>query len=201
MSATAGRLPAAERRKALIETAIGVFAEGSYRGVTTAEIAKAAGVSEPILYRHFACKRDLYLAAVESVWCELRSCWDEAIAAEPEPARWLSVISQSYLSLLSRKSLLGDLWVQALSEASQDEELRKYLRRHIREVHAYVVGILRRLQEEDAVLAERDAEAEAWTMLAGGLLATISRRIGVLRDDDLRRIQAARRCWLTGERA
>jgi Bacterial regulatory proteins, tetR family len=52
------RLPAAERRHHLVETAIRVFSEGSYPGTTTAEIAKAAGVSEPILYRHFASKRD-----------------------------------------------------------------------------------------------------------------------------------------------
>jgi AcrR family transcriptional regulator len=57
---TALRLPAAKRRLALIETALKVFSDGSYRGTTTAEIARAAGVSEPILYRHIASKRDLY---------------------------------------------------------------------------------------------------------------------------------------------
>ena len=51
---TATRLPAAERRLALVEAAIRVFTDGSYRGTTTAEIARAAGVPEPILYRHFA---------------------------------------------------------------------------------------------------------------------------------------------------
>ena len=61
---TTVRMPAAERRLKLVETAIRVFSEGSYRGTTTAEIARAAGVSEPILYRHFASKRDLYLAAL-----------------------------------------------------------------------------------------------------------------------------------------
>jgi AcrR family transcriptional regulator len=65
---TATRLPAAERRLELVETAVRVFAEGSYRGTTTAEIARAAGVSEPILYRHFASKRDLYFAALDRVW-------------------------------------------------------------------------------------------------------------------------------------
>jgi AcrR family transcriptional regulator len=59
VSAAPPRLPAAERRQALIDTAIRVFAAGSYRGVTTAEIAREAGISEPILYRHFASKREL----------------------------------------------------------------------------------------------------------------------------------------------
>ena len=70
---TATRMPAAERRLAIVEAAIRVFTEGSYRGTTTAEIARAAGVSEPILYRHFASKRDLYLAALDHVWSEARA--------------------------------------------------------------------------------------------------------------------------------
>jgi len=71
------RLPAAERRLHLIETAIRLFSEGSYRGATTAEIARAAGVSEPILYRHFASKRDLYMAALDHVWQQSRT-WSSA---------------------------------------------------------------------------------------------------------------------------
>src|SRR5207244_7371149 len=62
------RLPAAERRQAFLEAALRVFSEGSYRGTTTAEIAREAGVSEPILYRHFPSKRDLYLACIEESW-------------------------------------------------------------------------------------------------------------------------------------
>ena len=65
-------MAAAERRQHLVETAIRLFTEGSYHGTTTAEIARAAGVSEPILYRHFASKRDLYLAALEHVWAKTR---------------------------------------------------------------------------------------------------------------------------------
>ena len=62
MKATKGRLSAEERRADVLETACQVFAKGSYRGATTADIARGAGVTEPILYRHFASKRDLYLA-------------------------------------------------------------------------------------------------------------------------------------------
>src|SRR5207248_11180252 len=56
------RLAAEERRALLLETACHVFSRGSYRGVTTAEIAREAGVTEPVLYRHFASKRELYFA-------------------------------------------------------------------------------------------------------------------------------------------
>ena len=74
-SAAPHRLTAPERRLDLVTTARRMFTEGSYRGTTTAAIAKAAGVSEPILYRHFASKRDLYLAVLDDVWEHAREAW------------------------------------------------------------------------------------------------------------------------------
>jgi AcrR family transcriptional regulator len=58
-------MTATERREAIIEAAIQLFAERGFRGTTTRELAAAVGVSEPVLYQHFATKRDLYLAILE----------------------------------------------------------------------------------------------------------------------------------------
>lgn len=60
-----GRMTAAERRAAIVEAAIERFARHGFRGTTTRELAAAAGVSEPVLYQHFATKRDLYTAIVD----------------------------------------------------------------------------------------------------------------------------------------
>ncbi|MFN2627530.1 MAG: TetR/AcrR family transcriptional regulator [Gaiellaceae bacterium] len=201
MSSAPTRLPAAERRQALIDAAIRLFVAGSYRGTTTADIVKEAGVSEPILYRHFASKRELYLAAVEHVWCEVRTRWEEVVATEPEPSLWPERMSQSYVSLMSTRFVLAELWVQALTEAGEDPELRKYLRKHLREVHDFIADFIRRSQEAGAVQRDRDADAEAWIFLAGGVLGTIGKRIGLLGDDDFRRIREARLEWLTGRKA
>lgn len=63
--ATRKRLSKDERRKAIVETAAALFAERGFRGVTTRELAKAVGVSEPVLYEHFKTKRDLYSAIID----------------------------------------------------------------------------------------------------------------------------------------
>lgn len=60
------RLTKADRRKAIVETAVQLFAEVGFRGGTTRELARRVGVSEPILYEHFATKRDLYAAIIDS---------------------------------------------------------------------------------------------------------------------------------------
>ncbi len=198
MNATASPRMAASGRKAhLLETAARVFTEGSYRGTTTAEIARAAGISEPIIYRHFASKRDLYLATLEYVWEQARIGWEQAVAASPDDAcAAVEAIGKGHVSVRSAKLQLAELWVQALGEASEDPELRKALRKHMREVHDFVAGLIRDGQAQGVIVAERDADAEAWIMLAGGILGMVGRRVGLLDDDELTAIRAARLAWL-----
>jgi AcrR family transcriptional regulator len=193
----AARLPAAERRLELIETAVRVFSEGSYRGTTTAEIARAAGVSEPTLYRHFASKRDLYFAALDHVWAEVRSVWERSLAEEPNVLETLEAIGRGHFAVRNCKHQLSELWLQALSEATEDPELRKYLRRHLREVHGYFAGLLRRGQEEGVLNADRDVDAEAWNFLAGSILGMVGRRVGLLDDAEVNRIRSSRLAWLS----
>jgi AcrR family transcriptional regulator len=191
-------MPAAERRRHLVETAIRLFTEGSYRGTTTAEIAHAAGVSEPILYRHFASKRDLYLAALEHVWARTRTAWERKLEVAPDACAAVEAIGKGHVSVRSPKLQLAELWVQALSEASDDPELRRHLRRHMREVHDFVASLVRRGQEQGVISPQRDPDAEAWIMLAGGILGMVGRRVGLLDDGELEAIRAARLAWLRG---
>ena len=190
-------MPAAERRLSLIETAIRVFAEGSYRGTTTAEIARAAGISEPILYRHFGSKRDLYLAALDHVWGRTRASWEEALGTTANVREAFEAMGRGHVSARDCKFQMAELWVQALSEAAEDPELRRHLRRHMREVHDFIAGLIRKGQAEGVLHADRDADAEAWTFLAGGVLGMVGRRIGLLDEAEVARIRTARLDWLT----
>ena len=194
---TATRLPAAERRLELVETAVRVFSEGSYRGTTTAEIARAAGVSEPILYRHFASKRDLYFAALDLVWAKARAAWEEAIADAPDVRAGLESMGRRHFGVRDCKTQLAELWVQALSEATEDPELRKYVRKHMREVHDFFAALIRRGQEEGVFHADRDVNAEAWLFVSGSILGMVGRRVGLLDHDEVDAIRAARLAWLS----
>jgi len=60
------RLPASDRRRQLLETALDFFSRKGYGGTTTKEIAAAAGVTEAIIFRHFATKQDLYKAILDT---------------------------------------------------------------------------------------------------------------------------------------
>jgi TetR/AcrR family transcriptional regulator len=187
------RLRAEERRQAVLETACRVFSKSSYRGATTAEIAREAGITEPILYRHFGSKRDLYLACLNETWRALREVAEQAV--RDDPLRCLGAVADMYMAKQARIRLV-DLWIQALNEASEDATIAKAVRQQIREVHAFFADLIRRGQEAGVVHAERDPVAEAWIFVAGGLLATIDHRLGGLLGGDLDRVRAARRAWM-----
>ena len=177
-----------------MQAALRVFSAGSYAGATTAEIAREAGVSEPVLYRHFASKRELWFACLDAAWDEFRAAVDEAIAAQvtgagpalPSVARW-------------KKSLMPNLWIQGIAEAGEDREIRRAVARHMRVVHDHIALRLREHQEAGALPADRNPEAEAWVMIGGILLRSVGARLGgLLEDDDLAAIARERTRWLRG---
>jgi AcrR family transcriptional regulator len=188
------RLPAAERRAALVDAALRVFGEGSYDGATTAEIARAAGVSEPILYRHFPSKRDLYFAVLDEMWAGLQEQVERIVAEEPDAGEWLFAVPQAILKLRERGIHPNQLWIQALSEAGEDAEIRRFVRKHMREVHRFVADLYRRSQAAGGLPPDRDPDAEAWIGIGIGLLRSVQDRLGGLLDpDDFAAILAARR--------
>ena len=60
------KMRGADRRAAIVSSATQLFARRGFRGVTTKELANAAGVSEPVLYEHFKDKSELYSAIIDA---------------------------------------------------------------------------------------------------------------------------------------
>ena len=193
MTQTKQRLTADARRQAVLAAACRVFSKSSYRGATTSEIARAAEISEPILYRHFGSKRDLYLACLDEAWRAFREQARQAIADDPSGC--LGAIGDVYMAKRTRVRMV-DLWIQALTEASEDAVIAAALRNQVREVHDFIADVIRDGQERGVVNADRDPVAEAWIFVGGGLLTTMDNRLGGLLGDDLERVRAARRQFM-----
>lgn len=66
MATLPSRLTAAGRRDQIIRVATRLFARQGFQGTTTKEIAHRAGVTEALIFRHFASKEDLYWAVIQS---------------------------------------------------------------------------------------------------------------------------------------
>jgi AcrR family transcriptional regulator len=198
---TTARLPAEERRAALLGTASRLFSEGSYRGTTTAEIARAAGVTEPVLYRHFDSKRALYLACMDAAWEGVQEMWADALAAEPDPGLWIATMGRAFRESEEASPVISHLWVQAIAEGSEDPEIGAYMKKHMREVHEYAANVVRRAQEAGGMPKDRDPDAEAWIFIALGLLTMADRVLDGVMGGCWGEIRSSRLRWMTGREA
>jgi TetR/AcrR family transcriptional regulator len=91
------RLPASDRRRQLLETALDLFSRKGFQGTTTKEIAAAAGVTEAIIFRHFPNKQALYNAVLDyphesGELSALFEEWKGFMAANDDPGLFRSMI-------------------------------------------------------------------------------------------------------------
>lgn len=78
----AARMTAEDRKLQILGVAVSLFAKQGFRGTTTKEIALAAGVSEAMVFRHFATKEELYAAILDYKACSGDTMNPEAMVAE-----------------------------------------------------------------------------------------------------------------------
>src|SRR5579871_746505 len=166
----ARKQPAAVRREALIDAALRVFARTPYRSAGTAEIAHEAGVAEPTIYRHFASKRDLYLAALARTCERVSEAWREIIARDGPADETLTELGAWY-----EHSIVADpdpirLRLRAAAEA-EDDDVRTLLRDGYAEVQKLTTTVIRRGQAQGVFAAQIDPDAAAWLWIGiGGVL-------------------------------
>ena len=75
-----GKMTGDARRQQILQTAVSLFSQRGFKGTTTKEIAKAAGVSEAMVFRHFENKDALYGAILDTKGCQdgvHRFPWEE----------------------------------------------------------------------------------------------------------------------------
>jgi AcrR family transcriptional regulator len=97
----AARLPAARRRRQLLDVALELFAVNGYHTTSMNDIAEAAGVTKPVLYQHFRSKRELYLELLEDVGGHLRDAIGKATSEAPSPREQVRAGFLAYFTFVS----------------------------------------------------------------------------------------------------
>ncbi|MEQ8850912.1 MAG: TetR/AcrR family transcriptional regulator [Phycisphaerales bacterium] len=162
------RLPAAKRREQLLDTAVLLFAERGFGGATTAELARAAGVTEPIIYRHFRSKRDLFIAVIDRTGDLTIRQWDQHLKSAKDPAQRLKRLIGANPMATDRGRGIYRVIVQAMMEI-KDEEILKALQRHVKAIHEFVTAEVVKAQKQGQVSKAFTPEITAWTLLHLGL--------------------------------
>jgi AcrR family transcriptional regulator len=167
MTASATRQTAEERRSAVLDAATKEFAAKGYHGTSTDDIARAAGISQPYLFRLFGSKKDLYLATVERSRDELYAVF--AAAAEGKHGKdALNAMAEAYQHVMqdhTRVMLMLTSW-----STGDDPDVRRISRAGWRDL---------------VDLVERSSGAspdDVARFFASGMLITILTAIGM--DDE-----------------
>ncbi len=100
------RLTAEERRQSIIKAVIGLFAEKGFDATTTRELAKASGISEALLFKHFPSKHALYISVLEA--CAMEPGYAELVsnrilAREPSSSTLVLMVHFIMTHFIKRK--------------------------------------------------------------------------------------------------
>ena len=88
------RLRAPQRRDTILDAALPLFARDGYAGTSINEIVAATDVTKPVVYDHFASKRDLYVALLRREGEAMFASLADALVADRPLDQRLRAIAQ-----------------------------------------------------------------------------------------------------------
>jgi AcrR family transcriptional regulator len=158
MSSTT-RQTAEQRREAVLAAALDAFARGGLHGTSTEEIAAAAGISQPYLFRLFGTKKKLFLATIDRCMADTLELFRQA-AGERRGQEALDAMGKAYLALVTtdRTRLLAQMEGYA---ACDDPDVRDAMRAGYGKLHLFV----------ETVSGLDESAVASW--FAGGMLLNV----------------------------
>lgn len=169
VSRASSRMNAIDRRIQLLEASISCFAEFGYQGTTTARLARAAHVSEPVLYQHFPSKRDLFVALVEEVGREVLREWRKAIAPLKSPMDQLRVLLRLNPATTDPRTRQLYRVIFAAQAELHEPEILAALREHYEQYARFLTNVLKRAQRAGQVRRDVSAAGLAWQLVHAGI--------------------------------
>lgn len=154
------RLPGAERRELILTSAARLFGERGYAGTTLDEIARESRVTKPILYRHFASKKALYLALLERHRDDLPRFFDGVPADLPFEQR-VEAILEAWFAYVSEH---GYAWRMLFRDTGGDEEIHAFRRGNYDRAREVLAGFI----ASQKGIPKRQVEPLAEFLRAGG---------------------------------
>jgi AcrR family transcriptional regulator len=126
------RIPGPERRGLILREAGRLFARHGYAGTRLDDVAAAAHVTKPIVYRHFESKKALYMALLDRHEADLPTFLEGRVEVPSILDHWLDYVREN-----------SHAWVMLFRDSSGDDEIRVRRRRvslRAREVLAGFIG-------------------------------------------------------------
>jgi AcrR family transcriptional regulator len=174
----APRLRKGERRRQLLAHAKHLFVSLGYHATTTEKIASAAGVTEPVLYRHFDSKKALFLEVLGEVRAATLERWNAETAQLSDPLAKLHAISELYLGTTREHALEFGVMHRALLE-TDDPEVVAMIRGFYLDSEELLASVIADGQQTGVFRRPLDPRVGAWELIRTALGYTLTLPLGV----------------------
>ena len=153
-AASSARMAGEERRSQILAVAVSLFSERGFRGTTTKEIAQAAGVSEAMVFRHFATKKELYAAILDHKSCADDRFQPEQMAAEAIKRKDDRAVFESLaIGALTYHEKDPEFQRLLLYSALEKHELAEmFFNEFVRRVYQFLGSYIRERQRDGALI-------------------------------------------------
>ncbi len=173
------RMKAQQRRQQLLDSAARCFANYGYRGTTTAKIAAEAEVSEPIIYRHFKNKHELFIALIEKIADDVFQNWQDATVDMKSPLEKLKILLYHNPATHDpRTRSVYQLLFHASIEVSEPE-IQKAIQNHYERYVRSLASVMAEAQEAGQIRSDVPAEWLAWQIIHAAVGFAIVRPLNI----------------------
>jgi AcrR family transcriptional regulator len=173
-----GRLRKAERKRQLLGHAKQLFVTLGYLNTTTEKIAAAAGVTEPVLYRHFESKKGLFLEVLREIREATLNRWRAETAHLTDPLAKLHAIADMYLGSTREHALEFHAIHRALLE-THDDDVVASLRSFYLDSEFLLAQIISEGQQTGVFRRSLDPRVGAWELIRTALGYTLTLPLGI----------------------
>src|SRR6266550_3419890 len=149
------RMAAEDRRLQILRVAVSLFSQRGFGGTTTKEIAQASGVSEAMVFRHFATKQELYSAILDHKACSGDTMNPEAMVADAlQEKDDRAVFERLALGALEHHECDPEFQRLLLDAALEGHELAQmFFEKFVRRVYELLGNYVAERQRDGAMIA------------------------------------------------
>ncbi len=143
-----------DRRRQILQLAVSLFSQRGFSGTTTREIAQAAGISEAMVFRHFATKEELYSAILDHKACGDTSFDPFAVVADAVRRKDdRGVFEGLAFSVLQHHETDPEFHRLLLHAALEQHELAEmFWERNVRPVYEFLGDYVRQRQQDGVMI-------------------------------------------------
>lgn len=151
-----GRMKGDERRAQILRTAVELFSRKGFTGTTTKEIAHASGVSEAMLFRHFASKDELYGAILDDKVTqngEHKFPWEDnetLLAAMREKDDFTVFYTMAYRALEKHQTDQGFMRLLLFSALEGHELAERFFADFVSQIYVFLGNYIKERQADGA---------------------------------------------------